>query len=393
MPNLDGEPTSTSSGDSESTPPSSGKRHWTSTIVTRGALIRILLLFLIGVPLLAYFACRMTRFPRPEKERSSESLAGGADVAANSAQEGLGAAVDASAQPATAVPNAEATAAELERHLRILCEDIGPRCTAFEKGLEKARTYIEKSFLDMGYEPELQTFTVANVPCSNVEVEIAGSDLANEILVVGGHYDTCLSTPGADDNATGAAATIELARQLRGIRPRRTLRFVCFVNEEPPFFKTPDMGSVRYAKRSKQRAENIVAMLSLEMLGYYSDEPDSQNYPPGFSMFYPSTGNFVGFVSKWSYRELVSEWLQTFRRNSDFPSEGASLPGFVVGVDLSDHHSFWEAGFPALMVTDTAFFRNDNYHTLNDTVDTIDFPRFAQVVVGLRATIAEMASR
>ena len=164
-----------------------------------------------------------------------------------------------------------------------------------------------------------------------------------------------------------------------------------FVDEEPPFFKSGEMGSRKYARRAKERGENVVAMFSLETIGYYSDRPGSQHYPPPIGLFYPDTGNFIGFVSNLGSRSLLHEVIASFRRHAQFPSEGLAAPAFIPGVDWSDHWSFWDEGYPALMVTDTAPYRYPYYHLAADTPDKVDFDRLARVVSGLRATLPDLA--
>ena len=171
----------------------------------------------------------------------------------------------------------------------------------------------------------------------------------------------------------------------------RTVRFVLFANEEPPFFQTADMGSLVYAKRCRQRGENIVAMLSVETIGYYSERPGSQQYPPPMGLLYPSTGDFIGFVGNVKSRHLVRELVGSFRRHAQFPSEGAALPGSMTGVSWSDQWAFWQEGYPAVMVTDTAPFRYPYYHHPADTPDRLDYERMARVVDGLRAVLVDLA--
>ena len=187
------------------------------------------------------------------------------------------------------------------------------------------------------------------------------------------------------------AAVLELARLFREAKPARTLRLVAFVNEEPPFFKTNQMGSRVYARRSKERGENIVAMFSLETIGYYSEQPGSQRYPFPLGLFYPSRGDFLAFVSNFSSRPLLHEAIAVFRRQAEFPSQGVAAPALLPGVDWSDHASFWEQGYPALMLTDTALYRYPWYHSAQDTPDKVDYARLARVVGGLRAMLAELA--
>jgi Zn-dependent M28 family amino/carboxypeptidase len=225
----------------------------------------------------------------------------------------------------------------------------------------------------------------------NIEVEVQGSARASEVVIVGAHYDSVLGAPGANDNGSGVAAVIELVRLFRGSNPARTLRFVTFVNEEPPFSHSDAMGSRHYARRARERGETIVAMFSLETIGYYSDAPGSQRYPFPLGFFYPSTGNFVAFVSNLTSRALLHEATVSFRRHAGIPSEGIAAPAWIPGVDWSDHWSFWREGWPALMVTDTAPYRYPHYHSGEDTPDKVDYERLARVVTGLHGMLRELA--
>jgi Zn-dependent M28 family amino/carboxypeptidase len=257
--------------------------------------------------------------------------------------------------------------------------------------LEAAAQYIEKSFAGLGYAVPTQRFPSGPSEVRNIEVEVQGSARASEIVIVGAHYDSVLGAPGANDNGSGVAAVIELARLFGGSSPSRSLRFVTFVNEEPPFSHSDAMGSRHYSRRARERGESIVAMFSLETIGYYSERPGSQHYPFPLSFFYPSTGNFIAFVSNLSSRGLLHEAIAGFRRHAGFPSEGAAAPAFLPGVDWSDHWSFWKEGFPALMVTDTAPYRYPHYHTMQDTPDKVDYERLARVVTGLHGMLREFA--
>ena len=209
--------------------------------------------------------------------------------------------------------------------------------------------------------------------------------------MVGAHYDSVAGAVGANDNGSGVAAALELARLLREAKPARTLCFVLFVNEEPPFDTTEAMGSRVYARRARERGENIVAMFSLETIGYYSDRPGSQRYPFPLGFFYPATGNFIAFVSNLGSRRLLHQAIAAFRRRAEFPSEAVAAPAFIPGVDWSDHRSFWEKGYPALMVTDTAPYRYPHYHTAQDTPDKVDYERAARMVTGLHHMLRELA--
>ncbi|MEW6688788.1 MAG: M20/M25/M40 family metallo-hydrolase [Pseudomonadota bacterium] len=257
------------------------------------------------------------------------------------------------------------------------------------EALEKAAQYVESALVQMGYKPLPQKFKTSMGEVRNIEVEVRGS--GGEIVVVGAHYDSVAGAPGGNDNGSGVAAALELARRLREAKPERALRFVFFVNEEPPFFQGMDMGSRRYALRAKERNERIAAMLCLETIGWYSDAPDSQRFPFPLGFFYPSTGNFLAFVSNLGSRALLHEAIASFRRHARFPSEGVAAPALIPGVDWSDHASFWAQGYPALMLTDTAPYRYPHYHAATDTPDKVDYERLARVVVGLENMLRELA--
>lgn len=264
---------------------------------------------------------------------------------------------------------------------------LGPRNVFRPAALEAAAQYIEHAFAAAGYEPLRQTYETGSFTASNVEVEIGGSSKHDEIVVIGAHYDSVFDSPGADDNASGVAALLEIARHLSAHKPARTIRFVAFVNEEPPHFMSPAMGSFQYAERSHQRKEDIRGMISLESIGYYSDREGSQSYPSGLSLLFPSTGDFIGFAGNLRSRALIRRSVRAYRAASDVPAESAALPEFVSQVGWSDQWSFWQFGWPALMVTDTAPFRNPHYHQRSDTADTLDYDRFARVVEGLIAVV------
>jgi hypothetical protein len=281
---------------------------------------------------------------------------------------------------------------ELRREVQQLAVDIGER-NVRDRPHQLAQTadYIEAQFKAAVEGVNRQEYVVANTKCCNVEAEIPGKSRPREIVVVGAHYDTVVGTPGANDNTSGVAAMLALTRRCSTRKNDRTLRFVAFVNEEPPYFQTENMGSWVYARQCRQQGDNIVAMLSLETLGWYDDTPDSQNYPPPFGRFYPSTGNFIGFIGNTTSRDLVRQAIKTFRRNEQFPSEGAALPEAIPGVGFSDQWSFWQEQYPAIMVTDTALFRYPHYHRAEDTIDKVDFIKMARVVRGLEKVIAELA--
>lgn len=279
----------------------------------------------------------------------------------------------------------------LATHVQVMAGDIGERNLWRYPGLLAAADYIERTFSALGYVPSDETFHSRGRPVRNLIAEVPGQSAAREIVLVGAHYDTVMGSPGANDNGSGVAALLELARLLAERPLSRTLRFVAFVNEEAPFFGTTEMGSLVHARGADGRGERITAMLSLETIGYYSDAPGSQHYPFPLSVLYPDTANFIGFVGNLPSRTLVRDALRTFRQTTAFPAEGASVPEWITGVGWSDHWSFWQFGYKAIMVTDTAFYRYAHYHTGQDTADRIDYERLARVVAGLARVIADLA--
>ena len=278
---------------------------------------------------------------------------------------------------------------ELTRDVAHLAGTIGERNLVRYAALEQAAKFIEQSFSEAGYTPRRQTYDVGGRTCANIEVELPGDD--PEAVIVGAHYDTVSGSPGANDNASGVAALLALARRFSGQRQTRTIRFVAFVNEEPGHFQTQTMGSWVYANRCKSNGDRIRAMLSLETIGFFSERAGSQNYPvPGLGMIYPDAGNFIAFVGDIGSRALVREAIGAFRRGASLPSEGAALPGNVPGVGWSDHWSFWQHGYRAIMVTDTAPFRYPHYHSAEDTPDKLDYRSMARLVDGLCAVISAL---
>ena len=277
----------------------------------------------------------------------------------------------------------------LRRHVAAIASrehNLGRRAA-----LEEAAQYIERTLAEFGYAVASQAVRADPGEVRNIEAGIPGGARREEILIVGAHYDSVAGSPGANDNASGVAAMLELARLLKNAAPARTIRFAAFVNEEPPFFTSESMGSRHYAQRSRERGEKIVAMFSLETIGYYSDRSGSQRYPFPLGFFYPATGNFVAFVSNLRSRALLHEAIAGFRRHAAFPSEAVAAPAILPGVDWSDHWSFWKEGYPALMVTDTALYRYPHYHTGRDTPDKVDYESLARVVTGLNGMLRDLA--
>jgi Zn-dependent M28 family amino/carboxypeptidase len=280
----------------------------------------------------------------------------------------------------------------LVRHVVMLAGTIGERHIGRREALVRAADYICGRFEAHDFVPTIQEYDVGAVRVRNIEAERRGT--TDEMLIIGAHYDTVPGCPGANDNASGIAALLELSRLLSA-GTTRTLRFVAFVNEEPPYFMTDSMGSRVYARRCRERGDAIAGMFSLETIGYYSDERGTQQYPvsPLFHMMYPDTGNFIGFVANIASRGLMREAGREFRRSIQFPSEGAAAPADIPGVGWSDHWSFWQEGYPAVMLTDTAPYRYPHYHQPSDTPEQLTYDPFARVVFGLGRMFAALAKK
>lgn len=292
-----------------------------------------------------------------------------------------------------------ALAASLEDHVRALAADIGERNIYTDGSMAAATAYIEARMRAAGYDPERHGYTLTGMSseylagrdADNLVAAVPGTERPHEVIVVGAHYDTVIASPGADDNASGVAALLALARWFRERPQARTLRFVAFANEEPPFFQTGDMGGHAYAARSRHRDERIAAMLSLDGIGYFTDEPGTQEFPaPGIDLAYPDRGHFIGFVTRMSDATLLRRAVGAFREHATIPSEGAAMPGTLPGVGWSDHWSFWQHDYPAFMVTDTLPFRYPHYHSSADIPERLDYQRMARVVEGLKAVIARL---
>jgi Zn-dependent M28 family amino/carboxypeptidase len=282
-------------------------------------------------------------------------------------------------------------AASLGRHIATIA--AREHNVAHHGELEKVARHIEATLASFGYVVGRQEYSAGGMPVRNIDAVIEPADNADpDVIVVGAHYDSAPGTPGANDNGSGAAAVIELARLLRDLdgKSRKRIRFVLFVNEEPPYFMTEAMGSLRYARALAGRRERVVAMYSLETIGFYSNEPGSQHYPAPFGLLYPDRGDFVAFVGMLGSRPLLRQTIRSFRAHTAFPSIGGVAPGFVPGIAWSDHWAFAEHGFQALMITDTAPFRYPHYHQPSDTPDKVDREKLARVVKGIERVIRDL---
>jgi hypothetical protein len=279
----------------------------------------------------------------------------------------------------------------LMQHVGTLGGTIGERNMLQPVALRAAADHIRQEWRKQGFQVTEERFEILGQPCANLVVEHKGSEQPGAIVLVGAHYDSVIGSPGANDNATGVAILLEMSRALRQEGLARTVRFAAFVNEEPPYFLTEAMGSREHARRARRRGEDIQAMLSLETLGYYSDVPGSQRYPPPFGVFYPRVGNFLAVVGNMSSRGLVVDFLRQFMTVSDFPVEGVATFAWIPGINWSDHWSFWKEGYPALMLTDTAPFRYPEYHSPGDLPERVNRPEFARAAHGIIQAVRRMA--
>ena len=286
----------------------------------------------------------------------------------------------------------EAIQGRLMEHVRVLSVTIGERHLGRPKALQAAADYIREIWTHDRLAVSEERFEAEGQTVVNVIVEQPGSVRPTEIIVVGAHYDSVPGTPGANDNGTGVALLLEMARALKDTPVARTIRYVAFVNEEPPYFFTESMGSRVHAHGARSRAENVVAMISLETLGYYSSVVGTQAYPFPLGFFYSRTGNFLGVVGNLRSRALVVDFLQRFMAATDFPAEGVATFEWIPGINWSDHWSFWTEGYPAIMLTDTAPFRYPHYHGPRDLPDHVVAPDFAKASYGIIAAVHGLAT-
>ncbi|EMI18841.1 peptidase, M28 family [Rhodopirellula maiorica SM1] len=284
--------------------------------------------------------------------------------------------------------------ANLRLHVDRLAGLIGPRTLKKPKTIQATIGYIEGQWKEMGYANERETYDAIGDEATNLIVEQPGTKRGDEIVLLGAHYDTVFCTPGADDNASAVAVMLEVGRLLRDYRGRRTARYVAFACEEPPYFMIA-MGSQHHARESRNRGDNIVSMLCLEMVGYYSLTNGSQSIPPGIpkwmQRFFPKRGNFLAAVGNMPSWKLCWRFRRGFKRGTRrMPLFSICLPEKIQEIRLSDNSSFWDQGYPALMLTDTSFLRNPNYHQSTDTPETLDYPRMTEVTLGVAAAMRKL---
>lgn len=280
----------------------------------------------------------------------------------------------------------------LKEHVYILSSEIGSRNVNTQYiQLNEAKKYISDKLLSWGYVVKFQNYDVYGKEVSNIIAEKANTNPNEEIIIIGAHYDSCYN-PGANDNASGVATVLELARWFKDRNTKKNIRFITFVNEEPPFFHTPFMGSSIYAKKLHTDNEKIGAIIIFEMVGRYSNKLFSQRYPPFLGFFYPNRANFIGIVGNIKSRNLVKKVREIFKKKSSFPVVGIAAPKFVNGIDFSDHWSFWQEGYEAIMMTDTAFFRSNTYHQQSDTHETLDYTQMGEVVNVMSKVLKELSN-
>jgi hypothetical protein len=276
--------------------------------------------------------------------------------------------------------------ARLETHVRALSESFVPRDDAHPENLDRCAAYIRREFESAHARVSEQPFSTGIKTYRNVIAHFGPE--TKEVIVVGAHYDTAGPLPGADDNASGVAGLLELARLLGNAQLPVRVELVAYTLEEPPFFRSEQMGSAVHAKALKQNGAVVRVMFSLEMIGYFSDAPDSQRFPNlALSLLYPSEGNFISVIGEMGAGTLVRRIKRSMAEATPLPVYSINAPRFIPGVDFSDHLNYWREGFPAVMITDTAFYRNANYHTIADTPEKLDYRRMSHVVEGVYAAV------
>jgi peptidase M28-like protein len=276
--------------------------------------------------------------------------------------------------------------ARLEAHVRALSESFIPRNEVHPENLDRCAAYIRREFESVQARVSEQPFTVYGRTYRNVIAQFGPE--TKEVVVVGAHYDAAGPFPGADDNASGVAGLLELASLLSKAQLPVKVELVAYTLEEPPHFSSDQMGSAVHAKALKQDGAAVRVMFSLEMIGYFSDAPDSQQYPiSALSLLYPTKGNFISVVGEMGAGLLVRRIKRSMAEATSLPVYSINAPRMVPGIDFSDHLSYWREGYPAVMITDTAFYRNANYHTIRDTAEKLDYRRMSQVVEGVYAAV------
>lgn len=294
-------------------------------------------------------------------------------------------------------PDKNQIESNLRLHVDRLAGLIGPRYLQKPKTIQATIGYIEGQWAGMGYQSSHECYDAIGDQATNLIVEQSGSKRADEIILLGAHYDTVYSTPGADDNASAVAVLLEVSRLLREHPCKRTIRYVAFACEEPPYFNVDAMGSQYHARQARLRGDKIRGMLCLEMVGYYSTADNSQTVPPlipkWMHRFFPHRGDFLAAVGNMPSWKLCWNFRRGFKCGTrSMPLFSICLPEKINEIRLSDNSSFWDQGYPALMLTDTSFLRNPNYHRSTDTPDTLDYQRMTEVTIGVASALRFLAS-
>lgn len=293
---------------------------------------------------------------------------------------------------ATEIGSIPVSKENLVDHIEFLTSLPEPRNYINIDSLNEAADYIDSVFTEYCDSVEVQKFLVNDVEYRNVVCSFGPEN--SERIIVGAHYDVCGNQPGADDNASAVAGLLEIARLLKPISPtlKNRIDLAAYSLEEPPFFRTKSMGSAIHAKHLKKTKVDVKVMICLESIGYFVDEPNSQQFPIGFlKWFYPTTGNFIGVVSNLKSHFIGRKIRDLMRDSSDIDVEQLTAPSLLSGVDFSDHLYFWKYGYKAVMITDSAFYRNPHYHEVTDTIDTLDFDKMAKVVKGVYSAITALS--
>lgn len=289
---------------------------------------------------------------------------------------------------------ARANAENLRADTHKLSTTFFPRDYRHPENLDQAAEWIAEEFKKSGQKVWMQEFQVGGKRYSNVIAESkAPGNLPRDSVVIGAHYDACGEYPAADDNASGVAGLLELSRLLSRIPLTSDITLVAYTLEEPPFFRTENMGSAVHAHSLVERGDRIRLMISLEMIGFFSDEVRSQTYPhPLLELFYPSIGNFIAVVGPMTRSQATRDIKAAILQATNLPAFSMNAPAWVPGIDFSDHLNYWNAGFDAVMVTDTSFFRNHAYHTPHDTYERLDYGRMSEVVTGVFSYLKNLGS-
>ena len=277
---------------------------------------------------------------------------------------------------------------DLESHVKALTKTTNYRNYSNITSLNEAAHYVKTQFELLNLPVQEQSYKVGNETYKNIISYYGPKD--GKRIIIGAHYDVCGDQDGADDNASGIAGLIEIAKQFQKYKPTTKYRFefVAYTLEEPPFFRTEHMGSHVHAKSLHDNNVAVSAMISLEMIGYFSEAPKSQEYPIGIlKWFYPTKANYIAVVGKFGSGKLTRKFKKGIKKGSTIPVRSINAPSSITGIDFSDHLNYWKFNYDAIMITDTSFFRNKNYHQTSDTIETLDFDKMSQVVKGVTYTL------